>query len=120
MPGKDQAGHAKNEAGDSPVPSSSTHVFQFLLVTHSMLRKDPEQRPTVQQLLALPSLQHAVAEARRLARAMKPDVYLPPMAQASAAVCLCKCVCGGGWLGVWVGNAFPGSSCGYVAVPATR
>lgn len=82
------------------MPSSSTHVFQFLLVTHSMLRKDPEQRPTVQQLLALPSLQHAVAEARRLARAMKPDVYLPPMAQASAAVCLCKCVCVGcvGWV----------------------
>lgn len=60
-----------------------------------MLRKDPDNRPTVQQLLALPSLQRAVAEARRLARTIQPDVYLPPMAQVRAcAGAQCAHFCG--------------------------
>lgn len=42
-----------------------------------MLRKNPDKRPTVEDMLTLPDMREAVRSARARARALMPDVAMP-------------------------------------------
>uniref|UniRef100_A0A383WQD5 non-specific serine/threonine protein kinase n=1 Tax=Tetradesmus obliquus TaxID=3088 RepID=A0A383WQD5_TETOB len=76
----------------APLPDSYSEAWREVI--HLMLCKNPERRPSVQDLMGLPVLRPTLLEARARAQQIVPGVKLPPLLDPTPLVRLPR-VCGG-------------------------
>lgn len=74
--------HKIKKSAVAPLPT--TYSAEWCTVIRAMLRKRPEARPTVQELLASPCLRDALIEARDRGVKFIPDLELGPLPEPKA------------------------------------
>lgn len=60
-------------------PLPNTYSAEWCATIRAMLRKRPENRPTVQELLAVPCMRQSLIEARERALKLMPDLKFDPL-----------------------------------------